>query len=94
MRTPAEYEEGHIPGALNIAYSSSPCTANGVGADQKALYEQAGIDLNDPLVLYCKTGVRAQAAAEVLRAAGFADVEVYQGSWSDWSSDPANPVEK
>ncbi|MDO4289659.1 MAG: rhodanese-like domain-containing protein [Eggerthellaceae bacterium] len=94
VRTPSEFSEGHIPGAVNISYSASPCTADTVGEEQEALYLAAGIEHDTPLVLYCRTGVRAKAAADILRDAGFSDVKVYEGSWVDWTADAQNPIEK
>ena len=94
VRTPSEFAEGHIPGAVNVSYSASPCTADTVAQEQEALYLAAGVEHDTPLVLYCRTGVRAKAAADILRGAGFSDVKVYEASWVDWTADAQNPIEK
>ncbi len=92
VRTESEFAEGHIPGAINIPYSSSPCTAETLEEDMQILYGDQGLNADDPIVVYCQTGVRAAAAAEVLEQAGYTNVKVYEGSWADWTSDENNPV--
>ena len=56
-------------------------------------FEEKGIGEDDPVVLYCRTGRRATSAADELVEAGYADIKVYLGSWTDWTSDPSRPTE-
>lgn len=95
-RTPEEYAGGHIPGALNASYpksSGGPCES----ADNAAAFRSAWSELNIPVdakvVVYCRTGVRASAAASALLEDGYSDVKIYEGSWTDWTSDASRPVE-
>ncbi|MBM4344901.1 MAG: rhodanese-like domain-containing protein [Deltaproteobacteria bacterium] len=60
VRTEAEFAMGAVPGAVNI-----PVQFIAQGIDQHA---QTG----DTLVLYCKSGMRSDLAAKVLRGMGFA----------------------
>lgn len=64
VRTPAEYAEGHLEGALNI-------DAQEPGFVARAAEE---LDAAGSYILYCRTGTRSAAAAEQLRALGFTDV--------------------
>lgn len=93
VRTASEYAEGHIPGAVNIPYSASPCTADTLVEDVALNYDSAGLAADDAIVVYCKTGVRATAAYELLVQAGYTDVAVYEGSWADWTADESRAVE-
>jgi len=64
VRTPAEYAEGHLDGAVNI------------DIQDQALFEAAIADL-DPdaaYVVYCRSGNRSAAATAQMTAAGFTDV--------------------
>ena len=45
----------------------------------------AGLDSRKRTITYCGNGVSAAGAYVALRAAGFTDVAVYDGSWADWS---------
>lgn len=75
VRTPEEYEAGHLPGAANI-----PVDVIGERlADIDAL---VGANKAAPIVVYCAAGRRAGKAKEQLAAAGFTQV-VNGGGFSD-----------
>lgn len=96
-RSMGEYDNGHIPGAVNAPY-----TENAVGGDVNVYlpagelrerYEAMGMTDGKRAVTYCTTGARGAVAAFALRVAGFSDVALYAGSWNEWSADPAAPIE-
>ena len=73
VRTPQEYAEKHIPGALNIPVES-------IGCEKPA--ELA--DADDPLIVYCRTGVRSRQAADKLASLGYG--RIYDmGGIVDWA---------
>ncbi|MDX3538043.1 sulfurtransferase [Streptomyces sp. MB09-01] len=84
---------GHIPGAL-----SAPTTEN-VGPDGRFLpvhalrarFEGLGASEGGPVGVYCGSGVSGAHEVLALEVAGIAS-DLYAGSWSEWSSDPARPV--
>ncbi|MFK7999787.1 MAG: sulfurtransferase [Polyangiales bacterium] len=86
---------GHIPGAL-----SAPWTENLSDEDGRILplpelrnrYESLGFQTNSRVVLYCGSGVTACHNALVLQLLG-GRPRVYVGSWSEWASDAARPVQ-
>lgn len=61
VRTPAEYAQGHLPGALNLSHELIPQAARQYGKDQ-------------PLILYCRSGARSTDATRFLMAQGFTRV--------------------
>lgn len=86
---------GHIPGSRNLPHSrlfeedgtyKSPETL-------RALFEEAGVDLDKPVVTTCGSGMTAAVLAFALHLAGKHDVSLYDGSWSEWGADPATPKE-
>ena len=64
VRTPEEYRTGHKEGALNIPADE---------VEQRAA--QLLPDKNAVILLYCRTGKRADKALEVLRKMGYSHVE-------------------
>ena len=71
-RTPAEFSDGHIPGAVNIDID---------GADFKA--KVAELDKSRPVAVYCRGGRRSKEAAEYMVSCGLEVTEFSDGilSW-------------
>ena len=72
VRTPEEYAEGHIPGAVNM-------NVNDASFDKQI----ASLDKNRPVALYCRSGRRSKIAATRIAKAGYKVVELNGGilSW-------------
>ncbi|CAN3376346.1 hypothetical protein DIURU_004084 [Diutina rugosa] len=84
VREPVEYEEGHIPGAVNLPFKSSP---GALGLSPDDFLDAFGFnkpDANDLLVFYCLGGVRSTAAEELADTFGYKHRANYVGSWEDW----------
>jgi len=84
VREPAEFDTGHIAGAVNIPrgvlefqVDAHPAVAN---VSDPALSHK-----DQPLVLYCRTGGRAALAALSLQRLGFRDVRSIAGGITDWA---------
>jgi len=71
VRTPMEFEAGHVPGAINIPFDQVAARTAELGAKGK------------PLLLYCRTGRRSGIAAAELARLGFTAVYDFR-SLSDW----------
>ena len=65
VRTPAEFQEEHYPGAVNIPVDQ---VVNRLDEFKK---------MNVPIVAYCRSGSRSALAVSLLRQNGIA--EVYNG---------------
>ncbi|GAB1581927.1 3-mercaptopyruvate sulfurtransferase [Phyllobacterium phragmitis] len=90
----AGMRSGHMPGARNVPVMS--LSQNGELKDLDALktiFEQAGIDLDKPVVTSCGSGVTAAAITLALQSLGHKDNLLYDGSWSEWGSRADTPVE-
>jgi thiosulfate/3-mercaptopyruvate sulfurtransferase len=91
---PIDPVAGHIPGAVNL-----PTTGNVDAAGRflpaEALRNRFGelpaADQDDPVGVYCGSGVTAAHTALALHEAGV-PVVLYPGSWSEWITDPSRPV--
>ena len=60
--------------------------------DLRERFLALGADSADKIVCYCGSGVTAAHNVFALHIAGRTDALLYEGSWSDWSSDPTRPV--
>lgn len=80
VRTPQEYAEGHIAGAVNVPY------------DQLAT-RLAEVPKDKDVVLYCRSGRRAGIAADVLAANGYTRLSHLEGDMIAWS-EKGRPVVK
>lgn len=80
---------GHIPGACN-APSTGFLAGDGTFLEERDLARLFG-DIDDAGA-YCGSGVTASVVVAALATLGI-DAALYPGSWSEWSSDGARPVE-
>lgn len=83
---------GHIPGAKNYFWKDSLDGQNRWKSGDE-LKERFGLLAeNKETIVYCGSGVTACPNVLALTEAGFSNVKLYAGSWSDWISYPENPV--
>jgi rhodanese-related sulfurtransferase len=73
VRTPAEYAEGHIAGAINIDFYSSE-------------FEETvkALDRDDTYFIYCRSGNRSGQARNLMEGLGFAVVYNLSGGINAW----------
>lgn len=92
---PIDPRAGHVPGAKNAPIGNNLRSPNDMrfreAADLHERYHEMGADHADKIVCYCGSGVNACQGIFALQLAGF-DAILYEGSWSDWSSDPDRPA--
>lgn len=84
---------GRIPGALNLPFTEL-LNADGTYKSPEALrdaFVAAGIDLAQPITATCGSGVTAGVLLFALHLVGVETAALYDGSWSEWSADPATP---
>ena len=73
VRTPKEFEESHIPGAINIDYNSSSFRTEVGKLDRSVIY-----------LLYCRAGNRSSSALEVMKSMGFTRLAHIAGGITAW----------
>lgn len=93
-RSPSEYAAGHIPGAINIpaADNFGPDGALLPADELFALYVDAGVTPDLQVIVYCNSGILSSNTSLALNSLGYWSVQIYAGSWSEWTSDPVRPV--
>ncbi len=73
VRSRAEYEGGHVPGAVHVPFWAAYGRAAEIPAPPDA-----------PLVVYCAHGPRAGLAKLALRLSGFKRIMYLEGHMSGW----------
>jgi thioredoxin 1 len=73
VRTPEEYNQGHLKGALNYNINSSEFEN-----------QLSKLDKNKPVLVYCLSGGRSGSAAEMMADKGFTEVYNMQGGIMKW----------
>lgn len=75
VRTPEEYKEGFISGALLANWNDQTAFQNGI----------ASLDKSQPVYIYCRSGKRSAAAQEWMLANGFTQVVNLDGGILAWN---------
>ncbi len=75
VRTPEEFESGHIDNAKNINWF-----------DKNFEKEVASLDKTKPVFVYCKVGGRSAKAADKLSQLGFTEIYDLDGGYLKWES--------
>lgn len=80
VRTPEEYAEGHLEGAILVDFYDPDF------ADQLA-----ELDPDKPYLLYCRSGNRSGQAADIMDTLGFSNVADVDGGILAWATS-GNPI--
>jgi rhodanese-related sulfurtransferase len=75
VRTPNEYNEGHLPNALNIDF-----------LDKNFEINIQQLDKTKPVIVYCQRGSRSAKCASQLIANGFVKIYDLDNGFSKWKS--------
>ena len=76
VRTPEEFEEGHIQGAQNINVK-----------DDTFIIAIQKFSPSDTLLVYCRSGRRSLYAAQVMVSLGFQKIYDLEGGFLNWKKD-------
>jgi thiosulfate/3-mercaptopyruvate sulfurtransferase len=83
---------GHIPGAKNYFWKEV-LGETGAWKNPEALEKHfQELHAADEIIVYCGSGVTACPNVLAMMEAGFTNVKLYSGSWSDWISYEENPI--
>lgn len=88
-RSPEEFAEGYIEGAVNIDWRAvvDDATRGLRPKDEvESLLADRGVTRDKRVVLYCNTARRISHTYVVLQWLGFPNVEFYEGSLTEWEA--------
>ena len=75
VRTPQEFADGHIPGAVNLPNET-------IGSEKPELLP----DQEQLILIYCRSGNRSKQASEKLAALGYTNIMEF-GGINTWNGD-------
>ncbi|WP_168194543.1 rhodanese-like domain-containing protein [Antarcticibacterium arcticum] len=73
VRTPEEFQEGHIEGAVLINFF-----------DDNFEQQVAMLDKDKPVVIYCRSGNRSNKAGKILTDLGFSEIYDMEDGYVGW----------
>jgi rhodanese-related sulfurtransferase len=82
VRTAREFDQGHVPGAVNIDIS-----------DPQFKKKVEALDKSKTYLVHCAKGVRSARATKMMSPLGFGEVLDYHGGFDEWNKS-GKPVEK
>jgi thiosulfate/3-mercaptopyruvate sulfurtransferase len=83
-----EYEEGHLPGAVQLDWRDlvdSETRGLKPDAELESLLAEREVTPDRRIVLYCNTARRISHTYVALRHLGYDDVDFYEGSLTEWT---------
>lgn len=76
VRTPEEFNQGHIENAVNIDFMADDFDVK-VGS----------LDKEKPVMVYCKSGGRSAKASARLKELGFKTITDLEGGFTEWTNE-------
>lgn len=72
VRTPEEFQDGHIPGAASIPL-------------EELAFRTGELPEGEPILIYCRSGNRSQQALDLLESVGFQGLTSLDGGINEWA---------
>lgn len=89
----AGVRSGHMPGAHNVPATALSKDGKLLPIEElRAVLERAGLNLSQPVVTSCGSGVTAAVISLALASVGHTDNRLYDGSWTEWGGRDDTPV--
>ncbi|WP_248895786.1 sulfurtransferase [Haloplanus halobius] len=91
-----EYEEGHLPGAVQLDWRElvdEETRGLKPDAELESLLTDRGITPDERIILYCNTARRISHTYVVLKHLGYEQVDFYEGSLTEWK-ERGGPLEQ
>ncbi|OAT24166.1 3-mercaptopyruvate sulfurtransferase [Proteus myxofaciens] len=79
---------GHIPKSKNVPWDTLVTQGTLKSKDElKKAFEQAGVNLSQPIIVTCGSGMTAAILFLALAVLGHSSLSLYDGSWAQWGDE-------
>ena len=86
---------GHMPGAISLPFTELAGDGRMKSADAlRGIFSAKGVDITRPVTTTCGSGVTAAVLALGLEIAGAKQIQLYDGSWAEYTQHPEAVIEK
>ncbi len=86
---------GHMPGAMNLPFGELVEAGRLKSGDKiREIFSDKGVNLDEPIVTTCGSGVTAAVLVLGLYIAGAKQVGLFDGSWAEYAQRPEAKIEK
>ncbi len=89
---PIDLVAGHIPSAVNYFWKDALAEDGQWRSVDELRAQFSALSTTDEIIVYCGSGVTACPNFLALERAGYKNIRLYAGSWSDWITYPENPI--
>ncbi|HEX8699691.1 MAG TPA: sulfurtransferase [Myxococcaceae bacterium] len=83
---------GHMPHALNLPFGTVQANGRMRATEELAAIFASRVEPRQKLIFSCGSGVTACILALAAELAGYRELAVYDGSWSEWGLPSSRPV--
>ena len=86
---------GHMPGAISLPFTELVEEGRLKSAENlRHIFAVKGVDMTQPIITTCGSGVTAAVVALGLEIADASKVSLYDGSWAEYGAHPQAVIEK
>jgi 3-mercaptopyruvate sulfurtransferase SseA len=88
VRSPADYDWGHIPNSVNVFWDSTlnPDRTLKSAAELGKIYKQAGVTPDKRIIIYARGGFQLTHTYTVLSLLGYKEIDFFTGKFEGWKS--------
>lgn len=90
----AGLRSGHMPNSLNLPFDVVQANGRMLPVSELNQIFSSLVKPNQKIIASCGSGVTACIIAFAAELAGYVDITVYDGSWSEWGMPSSRPVVK